>query len=137
MHTLTQECTNILKQLHEYYQRALFLGDQLSDATPEELQDIFDERYRILSLSGPMLQKLNLMQHEFTAQAVPAQEAGFLREQKARLRDYAVKFQEQQHRVSIRLKQRMVVVRQQLACHNSQMIAVKSYLAAPQAKPFI
>lgn len=137
MHALVKECSELLQQIQAYYQKALQLGDQMSDAEAEALQDILDERFRIVQRTGPMMLRVKQLQQEMLQSAVPAQEAGFMREQSARIKDYAPRFQEQQRRVSLRLKQRMGQVRQSMVGHNQHVQAIRQYLAAPQAKPFI
>lgn len=137
MHSLVLECSQILKQVQDYYQKALQLGECIPEADVDQLQDLLDERFRIVQMTAPLMHRFKVIQSELMQTTLPAQEIGFIKEQRARLRDFAPRFTEQQRRVGLRVRQRMVQIRHSLVGHNQSAQAIRSYLSAPQAKPFI
>jgi len=131
------EIITILDERSRLYERALALGSSIPTLDIEGINEALDERQRIMYITERLSKQQNELEHALALEPITAAEMGFLREQKARIRDFSPRFLEQEHRVNSILRTRMNAIRMKMATHNRSSSAILSYLRAPGAKPFV
>jgi hypothetical protein len=131
------ESVDILGQVHTYYTKALTIGAGIGTMEPEALVLILDERARILQRTQALFSRYITLKESLEKAGLSPSEQAFLGEQKARIKDLAPKFQAQERQIATQLKKRLLSMRGDMLEHNQSANAIRQYLSAPQAKPYI
>ncbi|HSQ42193.1 MAG TPA: hypothetical protein VLM37_07950 [Fibrobacteraceae bacterium] len=137
MHPLIKESVALLGKLRANYLQALDLGANLHKLGPEELAPALQHRARIWRASKKIIQQMKDLQTSMAKEPIPPSQLAFLREQRARVKDLAPKFQEQGRRVGGLLRKRCLELRSEMAGLRTQSKAIQQYLKAPTAKPLV